>query len=260
MKITLNLASRPFTDLTEIYKGLRVAMGVLTLVALVLGLILHFVQQRDQRAYDRAHLLDGDIGSISKERQGYETMMQQPANAKVVAETDALNDLFDEKAFSWTLVMKDLETVLPGPVQITQIEPVRTKDGHVILHLRVLGPRTETIRLVENMEHSDRFRLPRIQGESPESDAGSGARLQAASAANAEDLDLLTDYNMAPALDQVPAVSQSNTASKTPAVSQAPAASKTPAVSKMTGISHPPAATSAPKAKSSPITRVGGGK
>jgi len=248
MKITLNLASRPFTDLTEIYKGLRMAMGVLALVALLLGVILHFVMQRDQRAFDRAHLLDGDIGSIAKERQGYETMMQQPPNAKVLDETDALNELFDEKAFSWTLVMKDLETVLPGPVQITTIEPVRAKDGHVILHLRVLGPRTETIRLVENMEHSDRFRLPRIQGESPESDAGSGARLQAASAANAEDLDLLTDYNMAPAVDQ------------TPVVSQTPPASQTPAASQMSGVSHPPAVSPAPKAKASPATRVGGAK
>src|SRR5260370_20589534 len=205
MKITLNLPSRPFTDLTEVYKGLRITMGVLVLVAVVLGLIRPFVQQRDQRAYDRAHLLDGDIAAMGKERQSFDIMMQEPANARVLDETDALNELFDEKAFSWTLVMKDLETVLPGPVQITQIEPVRSKDGHVILHLRVLGPRTETIRLVENMEHSDRFRLPRIANESPESDAG---RVQAVSSARAEDLDLLTDYNMAPAVDQSPAVSQ----------------------------------------------------
>ncbi len=200
MKITLNLASRPFTDLTEVYKGLRIAMGVLVLVAALLGLILHFVLQRDQRAYDRAHLLDKAVTDLAKERQGYEIMMQQPANARVVAETDALNDLFDEKAFSWTLVMKDLETVLPGPVQITTIEPVRTKDGHVILHLRVLGPRTDAIRLVENMEHSDRFRLPRIIGESPETDGGVGGRVQNVSAGGAEDLDLLTDYNMSPSL------------------------------------------------------------
>jgi len=232
MKITLNLASRPFTDLTEVYKGLRIAMGVLLLVAALLGLILHFVLQRDQRAYDRAHLLDKTTADLAKERQGYETMMQQPANAKVVDETDALNDLFDEKAFSWTLVMKDLETVLPGPVQITTIEPVRTKDGHVILHLRALGPRAQTIRLVENMEHSDRFRLPRIVGESPESNAGANGQLQNVSAANAEDLDLLTDYNMSPSLND------------RPATKPAPAATPVPFVKK----------------KSSPMTHAGGAK
>jgi type IV pilus assembly protein PilN len=232
MKITLNLASRPFTDLTEVFKSLRIAMGVLALVAVGLGLVLYYVQRADRRAYDRAHLLDGGISALAKERQGYETMMQQPANAKVLAQTDALNDLFDEKAFSWTLVMKDLETVLPGPVQITTIEPVRSKDGNVILHLRVLGPRVETIRLVENMEHSDRFRLPRIMNESPESDAGANGKL--VSAGNAEDLDLLTDYNMARSVEAAPA----------------PAAPLTPAA----------APTHEPKAKSSPSTRVGGAK
>ncbi len=199
MKITLNLASRPFTDLTDVYKKLRVVMGGLVVAALLVGLILHFVLQRDQRAYDRAHLLDKAVADLMKERQGYETMMQQPANAKVLDETDALNVLFDEKAFSWTLVMKDLETVLPGPVQITTIEPARSKDGQVVLHLRVLGPRTQTIKLVENMEHSDRFRKPRIIGESPESDAGSNGKVQAVRASSLEDLDLLTDYNLTPA-------------------------------------------------------------
>lgn len=234
MKITLNLATRPFTDLTEVYKGLRIAMGVLALVAAALGLILHFVQQRDQRAYDRAHLLDGAIAAMSKERQGYDTMMQQPANAKVLVQTDELNDLFDEKAFSWTLVMKDLETVLPGPVQITTIEPARTKDGQVILHLRVLGPRTETIRLLVNMEHSDRFKSPRLIGESPESEGGANGGVRAASASSAEDLDLLTDYNLSPPAVSAPA------AAVTPAAAQAPAP--------------------APKTKSSPSTRAGGQK
>jgi type IV pilus assembly protein PilN len=242
MKITLNLASRPFTDLTEVFKGLRKAMAVLALVAVALGLVLYYVQRGEKRAFDRAHLLDGDVAAMAKERQGYETMMQQPANAKVLAQTDALNDLFDEKAFSWTLVMKDLETVLPGPVQITTIEPVRTKDGNVILHLRVQGPRVETIRLVENMEHSDRFRLPRIMNESPESDAGSSGKL--VSAGNAEDLDLLTDYNLARPVEAAPA------AAPAPATAPKLATAPKPASAPKPG----------PKAKSSAGTRVGGAK
>jgi type IV pilus assembly protein PilN len=207
MKITLNLASRPFTDLTDVFKRLRIAMGVLALVAISLGLILHFVLKHDQRAYERAHLLDDAVASMASERQGYESMMQQPANARVLDETDALNELFDEKAFSWTLVMKDLETVLPGPVQVTAIEPVRTKDGQVILHLRVLGPRNQNILLLENMEHSSRFHLPRIVGESPESNGATG-KLQPASASSAEDLDLLTDYNTIPSASEAPADGQ----------------------------------------------------
>ena len=210
MKISLNLASRPFTDLTDVYKRLRIAMGILALAAIALGLLLHFVLQQDQRAYQKTHLVDETLASMAAERQSYDTMMQQPANAKVLDRTDALNELFDEKAFSWTLVMKDLETVLPNPVQVTQIEPVRSKDGQVILHLRVLGPREENIRLVENMEHSNRFLRPRIVGESPESD-GSG-RMQRVSANSVEDLDLLTDYNLSQTISDVPAEGQASPA------------------------------------------------
>jgi type IV pilus assembly protein PilN len=205
MKITLNLASRPFTDLTDVYKRLRVAMGILALAAIALGLLLHFVLQQDQRAYQRAHLIDDALTQMGSERQSYESLMQQPANAKVLAQTEALNGLFDEKAFSWTLVMKDLETVLPDPVQVTEIEPVRTKDGQVILHLRVLGPRDENIRLVENMEHSNRFLRPRIVGENPEDNNQMTGRIQTVSANSVEDLDLLTDYNLAVTTSDMPA-------------------------------------------------------
>jgi len=60
--------------------------------------------------------------------------------------------------------MEDLETVLPGGVQVTTLEPTRDKDGHITLHLRVVGPRDLSIRLVENLEHSRRFLSRALQG------------------------------------------------------------------------------------------------
>ena len=43
--------------------------------------------------------------------------------------------------------MEDLETVLPSGVQVTTLEPIRDKDGHITLRLRVLGPRDRSIQL-----------------------------------------------------------------------------------------------------------------
>ncbi len=102
------------------------------------------------------------LRGCNNERHGYEAMMRQPDNAAVLAQAENLNQLFDEKAFSWTLAMEDLETVLPGGVQVTTLEPSRDKDGHITLRLRVLGPRDRTIQMVENLEHSRRFLRPRI--------------------------------------------------------------------------------------------------
>ncbi len=45
----------------------------------------------------------------------------------MLLQAQALNKLFEEKTFSWTLAMEDLETVLPGGVMVSTIEPIRDK-------------------------------------------------------------------------------------------------------------------------------------
>jgi type IV pilus assembly protein PilN len=197
MRITLNLATRPFADLGPAIKRLRIAMAVLAVIAIGLGLGLRAFHHKADIARARDHSLDGQIARLTQERQGYQAMMQQPANAQVVTQATALNQLFDDKAFSWTLAMEDLETVLPGGVQVSTLEPVRAKDGHITLHLRVIGPRDLAVKLVSNLEHSKRFLLPRIVGENAESTGGPGERLEPVSASNRVDFDLLAEYNPA---------------------------------------------------------------
>ena len=110
-------------------------------------------------------------------------MMQQPDNARTLQQAENLNRLFDEKSFSWTLAMEDLETVLPAGVQVNTLEPT-VKDGQISVRLRVVGPRDRDVGLVENLEHSRHFLLPRIVGETAESQGGresapgTGQRLQ----------------------------------------------------------------------------------
>ena len=46
MRVTINLASRPFADIGPVLKNLRIAMGALALVAVVLGIGLHLLHTR----------------------------------------------------------------------------------------------------------------------------------------------------------------------------------------------------------------------
>jgi type IV pilus assembly protein PilN len=196
MRITLNLATRPFIDLGPALKNLRIAIGVLAVVAIALGLGLRSLHEKAVEARDHDHSLDGQIASLARERQGYQDLMRQPDNALLLRQTDALNQLFDEKAFSWTLAIENLETVLPGGVQVSTMEPVRAKDGHITLHLRVAGPRDHEVDLVRNLEHSRRFLLPRIVGENSEASGGPNQqRLEPISASNRFNFDLLAEYN-----------------------------------------------------------------
>ncbi len=194
MRVSLNLATRPFTDVGPLLKRLRIAMAVLAVVGIALGFGVHALDEQAQEARERVRAMDNQVARVNRERQGYQAMMRIPQNAAVLSQAQNLNQLFDEKAFSWTLAMEDLETVLPGGVQVTTLEPARDKDGHITLHLRVLGARDRAIQLVENLEHSRRFLSPRIVGESSESNGGPNERMMPVSAANRVNFDLLADY------------------------------------------------------------------
>ncbi len=197
MQITLNLATRPYADLRPAIKRLRIAMAVLAVVAIGLTLGLRALHQKAEVARATEQSVQARIDAINRERQGYQELMQQPPNALLLSQVAALNQLFDEKTFSWTLAMEDLETVLPGGVQVTSLEPVRDKTGNITLHLRVVGPRDRAVDLVENLERSKYFLRPSIVGESTESTGGPVERLQPVSASTRVNFDLLADYNSA---------------------------------------------------------------
>jgi type IV pilus assembly protein PilN len=198
MRISLNLATRPFADRGPILRRLRTAMAASLLAAVALGIGVYTLDQKAEAARQREHLLDLRLAAITRERQGYQAMMREPENAAVLSQAENLNQLFDEKSFSWTLAMEDLETVLPGGVQVTTLEPIRDKDGHISLHLRVLGARDRAIALVQNLEHSKRFLSPRITGESAETSGGPNQRIEPVSSSNRVNFDLLAEYNPAP--------------------------------------------------------------
>src|SRR5215469_3468332 len=169
MKISINLATRPFTDFGPIMKRLKISMDAFALVSIGLGIGLHFLHSKAEAARAREHAVDSQIAARNQERQGFQSMMQQPDNHMVLDQAHNLNALFDQKAFSWTLAMEDLETVLPGGVQVTTLEPIRDdKTGTITLKLRVVGPRDKGLELVQNLEHSRFFLHPAIVGESIE--------------------------------------------------------------------------------------------
>lgn len=247
MKININLATRPFADLGPSLKRLRISMAVFALVSIGFGVGLHFLHAKAEAARAREHALDSQISTINQERQGYQVMMRQPDNAQVLDQAGHLNALFDQKAFSWTLAMEDLETVLPGGVQVTTLEPIRDeKTGIITLKLRVVGPRDKAVELVQNLEHSRHFLRPAIVGESMENNGGPNSQLEPVSASNRVNFDLNAEYNSA-TIGEVPVTTEAEETHKSepdaaPAHHQAvPAAGPGLRRLPLTGVSKPPA-------------------
>lgn len=219
MRITLNLATRPFTDLGPAIKRLRIGMVILAALCLLFALGLHLFDSQAAKARAREHSLDGALARIEAERQQDQDLMRQPANAQTLLQAEFLNERFDEKAFSWTLAMEAMETVLPAGVQVTSIEPQRNKDGHINVELRVIGPHDQSVNLVRNLEHSRRFLEPRIESESAESSTSANQQMGPVSATNRFEFELFADYNP-PTLEErgnMRKVSATNASSKNPA-------------------------------------------
>lgn len=196
MRISINLATKPFRDFGPIVRNLRITMGVLVLFSLGFWLGLHLVHAKAEKARAREHSLDGQFAKLNAEQQGYKNLMEEPDNARVLSQSQMLNQLFDEKTFSWTLAMEDLERVLPGGVQVTTLEPQRDpKSGVITVKLRVLGPRDKSIDLVRNLEHSKRFVNARIVDESVETGNNTSQKMEPVSASTKANFNLIADYN-----------------------------------------------------------------
>jgi type IV pilus assembly protein PilN len=196
MRIALNLASRPYVDLGPLYLRLRVLLVALALLALPLWLLLGAEKQKAAQAHARLAAVENNITRLDDQQRLFQANMRQPRNAAVLRQAQFLNAIFLHKAFSWTAVMMDLENVLPAGVQVQNIDPAVTRGGGVAIHLRVSGQRDRAVDLVRNLEHSQRFLFPRLEGESAESPS-QGASLEQISD-NGVNFDLLADYNPLP--------------------------------------------------------------
>jgi type IV pilus assembly protein PilN len=197
MRVAINLASRPYVELGPVYQRLRILIAALSLLAMPLWLLLHVETQRASAAQARLAAARRNVEMLERQQQRYQADMHQPQNASVLRQSQFLNQVFARKAFSWTAVMMDLENVLPSGVQVLNIDPVIARNGDVTIHLRVSGQHDRAVELVRNLEHSRRFLLPRLAGETAETTSPGGGRLEPVSAGGVN-FDLLAEYNPLP--------------------------------------------------------------
>jgi type IV pilus assembly protein PilN len=221
MRIQVNLASRPFVELRPLYLRLRILICLLAVIAIPLWLLVSSERRKAAEAEARLDAVQQQIHAIEAQRSAFQADMRQPQNASVLAQSQFLNQLFAQKAFSWTAVMMDLETVLPSGVQVLNIDPVVAKDGKVTIRLRVSGAHDRGVDLVRNLEHSHRFLAPRLARETAESNQN-GRQVEQVSATSNVNFDLLAEYNPLPEMEEKPV------ATKKPVVKTAKPATKTP--------------------------------
>jgi type IV pilus assembly protein PilN len=198
MRITVNLATRPFIELRPLYKRLRIWMAALFILAIPVWFLARVEQRKAAVATARVRTMQGSVRQMQRQQQSYQALMRQPQNAAVLTQSDFLNDLFRRKAFSWTATMTDLETVLPAGVQVQSIDPQVNPDGHVTIRMRVSGARERAIELVKNLEGSKHFAAPRLATEALATQPNSNGQPMPANATSDVNFDILADYRPLP--------------------------------------------------------------
>ena len=225
MRISINLATRPFVELRPLFLRLRIVMALLVVVAIALGLWAHSMQQRLNIATAQMDSLRNQTNAAQQERLHNEARMRQGPNAAVLDRAHFLNRTFLEKSFSWTAVMMDLENVLPTGVQVTSIEPAATQSGDLIIRMRVSGERDRAVQLVRNLEHSRRFLQPRLSSEASQAKETVAQRggfrqpqMNIPTAPPGVEFDILANYNPLPEGESYTKPSSSKGASRKAAV------------------------------------------
>lgn len=198
MRITVNLATRPFVELRPVYQRLRIWMAVLILLAIPLWYLARIEQKKAASATAHVRNMQASVQQMQRQQQSYQALMRQPQNAAVLTQSDFLNDLFRHKAFSWTATMTDLETVLPAGVQVLSIDPQVTPDGHVTIRMRVSGARERAIELVKNLEGSKHFASPRLSTEALATANNGNQQGMPVNASTDVNFDILADYRPLP--------------------------------------------------------------
>jgi len=195
MQIAINLATRQFVDVRPLTKRLKTCVKVLGVINLCVGVLVYVAHSSSTSSQARAHDLDRIATAQSAELVKYRSMMERPENVLLADRTNALNQLLDEKAFSWTLLMQSLEGDVPADVQLASIQPVRAKDGSITLKFHVVGPRARAIELIANMEQEPCFPMPRILGENVQDDARAKEPPHALSDSTVEEFEVETGYD-----------------------------------------------------------------
>jgi len=133
--IHLNLAARPYRDYRPVY-AVVVTMSLLTAF-----LMLNNIETRYRYRHDTS-ATSGKIESIEakikQERQRQDIAQRQLRSLDLTtldAQTRYVNAKLAERAFSWSTLLDELESVIPQDVRLVTVAPSFNPEGSIALAL-----------------------------------------------------------------------------------------------------------------------------
>jgi type IV pilus assembly protein PilN len=163
MRLDINLASRPYEDAKEFWQ--RWGMGLVAMGLITAALFGFTLWKWNKAASDRAKIssLQYQIAELDGKIAHSQLVLDRAENRTLREQSNYLNNLFQQKAFSWTKVFEELERVMPPRLHVVSIRPDISLDNQLEVKLTVAGDsRDRVIDLVRKMEDSKHFQHTHI--------------------------------------------------------------------------------------------------
>lgn len=139
MRLSINLASRPYEDAREFYVRWGSALVFLLLATAVLGILAwsnHTAALVGRRRIDE---LNARLAVLEKNKLAAEDLLNRSENQDVRDKSKFWNTVIAEKSFSWTRLILDLEKIMPSRAQVLSVEPKLTTDKRLQIKLTIGG-------------------------------------------------------------------------------------------------------------------------
>jgi hypothetical protein len=153
--IHLNLASRPFRDYRPVY-AVVVVLSLLTAFLMLNNIETYYRYSRETRT-TRAKIAALEA-QTQKERQLQQASERKLAGldlARLDAQTRFVNLKLQERAFSWSVLLDELESILADDVRLLAIAPNFGEDGGVELSLQFESKSSDGLITTLNRMNAD---------------------------------------------------------------------------------------------------------
>ena len=174
MRLDINLASQPYEDARRFWMrwGTALAAACILTLSLLAITITGWITARKDHA--RIAELKASIAQRDRTRQQAEDFLNRPENRATRDESQFLNQLIERKSFSWTLVLEEMEKVMPAGVHLVSIHPELDEDNQLSMKMIVGGDaRDKALELARRMEESKHFSQTYIEDETYTNSANS---------------------------------------------------------------------------------------
>ncbi|HEV7765562.1 MAG TPA: hypothetical protein VGQ76_11215 [Thermoanaerobaculia bacterium] len=157
----LNLASRPYRDYRPVYAAV-VVMSLLAAFLMFYNVETYYRYTHDTRN-TRAKI--AELEAQTQQERQREQMVQQRIKgldlARLGAQTKFVNAKLAERAFSWSTLLDELESVLGDDVRLMSVTPSFSPEGDIKLSLNFVSKSGDgMIRTINRMHADPQFRNP----------------------------------------------------------------------------------------------------